>query len=320
MNRRKSKTAESAAVASVPASSRDRDHPLALALAADASWIMLNLPLAKIGEVDGVHRMRTSVRRLRSDLKTFRDRIDAPTLSQVVEELKWLFAALGQVRELDVQSRWCRRLAETAEDRERLAPLFQELERRRTSAMVGLSEVLESERFWRLAARLARGLPLASALADAAEGSDPPSTDLDAGRLASLCAKLDKAARGADSETPDEAFHDVRLVAKRARYAAEAIARWSRCRRSAKQAGRLAVKVRRIQDALGDRQDAVVAAQTVQDIMQSLGVDDPRVLAARDRLSASLTRLCERSTVKSLELLKRFRRKRADRFGKSTAA
>ena len=307
MSHRKSKSAD--------LQFRTRANPLVSALAGDASWIMLNLPLAKIGEANGVHRMRTSVRRLRSDLKTFRDRLDPAALENVQTELKWVFSALGQVRELDVQRRWCLRSADSAADKKRLAPLFQELDRRRAAAMVELSQTLESERFWRLAATLSRGLPIAKIDVDEdGEGGLHPR------RMVSLCAKLADSARGVAADTPAETFHEIRLVAKRARYAAEAIARWTQRPRSAKRAERWAIKIRRIQDALGDHQDAVVAFNTVQDIVRSLGSVDPEFAAAKDRLLAALARARDRSTVKSLELLKRFRRKRAVRFSKKAAA
>jgi CHAD domain-containing protein len=63
-------------------------------------------------------------------------------------------------------------------------------------------------------------------------------------------------------DDPDEAFHEVRKHAKRARHAAEAVrAALDPC--AAADADRFARRARRVQDVLGDHQDSVVAAATI---------------------------------------------------------
>src|SRR5436305_639710 len=69
-----------------------------------------------------------------------------------------------------------------------------------------------------------------------------------------------RALRPADA---DEAYHEVRKRAKRARYAAETV-RDALEPGAADDAGRFARRARKVQDVLGEHQDAVVAAAEVR--------------------------------------------------------
>src|SRR5271166_3600812 len=64
-------------------------------------------PEARRGEPEGVHRLRTSTRRLRSELRTVSDLVDREWREHLEQELKWLAAVLGSVRDLDIL---CQRL------------------------------------------------------------------------------------------------------------------------------------------------------------------------------------------------------------------
>ena len=72
------------------------------AIAAAIAHLLLHLPHARLGAEIGVHQSRVSIRRLRSDLKTFRDLLDPVWAEQQRDELKWLGGLLGQVRDDDV--------------------------------------------------------------------------------------------------------------------------------------------------------------------------------------------------------------------------
>jgi CHAD domain-containing protein len=71
-------------------------------------------------------------------------------------------------------------------------------------------------------------------------------------------ARLVKATRKLGPDAADATWHQARIAAKRARYAAEACAP-----ALGKPARRLAKELSRITDILGEHQDAVVAAQTL---------------------------------------------------------
>src|SRR5208337_3443063 len=71
-------------------------------------------PEASRGEPEGVHRLRTSTRRLRSELRTVSDLVDREWGEHLQQELKWLAAELGSVRDLDIL---CQRLHSAATPR-----------------------------------------------------------------------------------------------------------------------------------------------------------------------------------------------------------
>ena len=59
-------------------------------------------PAARRGDAEGIHRLRTTTRRLRSELRAFRDLVDPEWIGPLEGEMKWLAGLLGDVRDLDV--------------------------------------------------------------------------------------------------------------------------------------------------------------------------------------------------------------------------
>lgn len=205
---------------------------------------------------EGVHQARVSTRRLRSDLKTFAGLLDPTWAASMKDELRWVAAALGEVRDADVLEE---RLAERIgglepHDQETAAWLLDELTAQRAAAGEQLEVVMASDRYLQLLDALvavANHPPLtAAAGADAAETFDD---------LARHTWKpLRKAARkvvDADdpTEVPVDEIHAVRIRAKRFRYAADAAAPVERA--AARHASALAA----LQDELGELNDAATA-------------------------------------------------------------
>ncbi|HZB50075.1 MAG TPA: CHAD domain-containing protein, partial [Mycobacteriales bacterium] len=73
--------------------------------------------------------------------------------------------------------------------------------------------------------------------------------------------RLRKGGRRLHADGPDAEWHEVRILAKRARYAGEAVAP-----ALGKRAARLAAAAESVQDVIGEHQDAVVAASAVADV------------------------------------------------------
>ncbi len=100
-------------------------------------------PDAASGDVEGVHQMRVATRRLRSDLRTFRDLIDPSWARPLRDDLRRLGCVLGEVRELDVLTS---RLQEAAgDDREALGPIFDRLNKPHADARCRLDATLASD-------------------------------------------------------------------------------------------------------------------------------------------------------------------------------
>jgi CHAD domain-containing protein len=230
-------------------------------------------PAARVGVVVGVHRLRTSTRRLRSELRTFEGLIDAAWAERLEVELKWLAGALGAVRDLDVLRD---RLTEAAgDDRDVLGPLFRSIDDRHAQATEALRDVLQSDRYHTLIDTVADavgGLALRDEAWERCRSALPP-----LGARAWKRLKTSACALGPDD--PDEDFHEVRKRAKRARYAAEAVAPAL----GAKRAGliqQFARRATRVQDVLGEHQDAIVAAETIRHVVAEHPDDAPFSLAA----------------------------------------
>jgi CHAD domain-containing protein len=209
------------------------------------------------GDAEDIHQARVATRRMRSDLRTFHRALDEGWDESLRDELKWLGGLLGAVRDADVLlARLEARVHELPEsdhaagDRV-LDSLRDERARDRDALLAGM----RSERYLDLIERL---LAAARAVPVATDGSD---FELELGDLvAKPWKKLRDAVDELDDDPPDAELHAVRIRAKRARYAAEAVAP-----AVGKGAKRFASKVADLQDVLGEHQDAVVAGQWLRD-------------------------------------------------------
>jgi CHAD domain-containing protein len=227
------------------------------ALRAALSRIGTHEPEAKRGESEGVHRLRSASRRLRSELRALKDLLVPRWQEQLEVELKWLAGLLGDVRDLDIL---LARLHEASLKFERpdielpaLSPLLQGLEGRRGRAARVVSDALESQRYRGLLATLERAAehpPLEESAGEACRVALPP---------AAMAAwhRLRKAARELSPDDPDEEFHEARKRAKSARYTAELIAPLLG-RRAARDSSEFIRLTARVQDTLGEHQDALI--------------------------------------------------------------
>ena len=241
------------------------------------------------GSEAGVHTMRTTARRVRTALRVFRSLLHEAWARGLEAELKWLAGALGGVRDLDVQeARLHAAAGELADD---LAPLFAALESCRVNARANLDEALRSDRY-------------ASLIRSLADAADQPPTEAEAREscrtaLPPLAARawkrLKKAGRSLTPDDPAEAFHQARILAKRARYTAEAIApALGPLRRKAE---RFAARAAAIQEVLGEHQDATVSRSLVEATVAERPDDVPFALAAGrmiERQAAAAGRARER--------------------------
>jgi CHAD domain-containing protein len=82
--------------------------------------------------------------------------------------------------------------------------------------------------------------------------------------------KLARAVKKLDLDSPPEEWHRARILAKRARYAAESVAPVL-----GSDTKRLGEALERITDLLGDQHDAAVAAERLRDLADRPDVDGP---------------------------------------------
>ncbi|MDQ1519314.1 MAG: hypothetical protein QOI55_387, partial [Actinomycetota bacterium] len=201
---------------------------------------------------EAVHQARVATRRLRSDLRTFRDFLEPEWNESLREELKWLGAELGTVRDGDVLVDRLRSHARRLPDEEHLV-VERVISRRSAERDDAHTELLD-------AYRSSRYVELLDRLVDAIR--EPLFTEAAGGRAAEVLPEVVKgpwkhlrdAVDALGDAPPDESLHDVRKRAKRCRYAVEAVAPVV-----GKRAREFAGRVADVQEVLGEHQDAVIA-------------------------------------------------------------
>ncbi len=205
-------------------------------------------------DAEAVHQARVATRRLRSDLRTFRDFLDPEWNASLRDELKWLGTELGAVRDGDVLVERLRAHARELPDEQHLVVerVIAKRAAERDDAHDALLESYRSSRYVELLDRLVQ----ASHEPAVTEAASAPARDVAGDVVRGPWTHLRNAVDMLGDDPPDEALHDVRKRAKRCRYAAEAVAPVV-----GKAAREFARRVAEVQDVLGEHQDAVVARQ-----------------------------------------------------------
>jgi CHAD domain-containing protein len=235
------------------------------AIARSVEQLIVELPRARLGQDPaGIHQARVATRRLRSDLRTFKPLLDPTWASQLHPRLRAVADHLGQVRDADVLHQL---LTSTLAERPELDAAAGEeiltlVASQRADALVALGVFLDR----------AETSDLLDELVDAA-ASPPVTVEADQPakhRLRGLVSKrwhrLDQAVAVLDADPPASQLHQVRILAKRVRYATDAVAPafGRNTRRFSKSLGAL-------QDELGDLNDATVASRWLTSNAGALG-------------------------------------------------
>lgn len=218
-------------------------------------------PAVRADAPDAVHKTRVATRRARSALKTFRDLFDPSVSDHLRDELAWLAGMLGGPRDAEVL---LERLSALLDDvpaayvvgpvRDRLLGM---LRADHDTSRAKLVAALDSRRYERLLLELSGAVQRPPYLGELAAA---PAPDVVARMSGAAAAKVVKTAERAQEASPaerDEIIHDIRKRAKAARYADEAAAPVL--------GGKGAAPAwTKLQEALGDYQDGVVAVETIQ--------------------------------------------------------
>ncbi|MFO0956018.1 MAG: CHAD domain-containing protein [Isosphaeraceae bacterium] len=207
------------------------------------------------GDVEGLHRLRAALRRLRGTVRTFKPLLEPAWATRTADDCRWAGRWLGQVRDLDVLEARLREAIPEA-DHEAFRPILERIKARRRPARQALRQGLASDRFRDLRERCR----IASQRPPTVDEAERPCAEALPALLESAWKSLRKHGRRLDRDDPDAAFHAVRIRAKRARYAAEMIAP-GLPGKHADAARKLAKRATDIQDCLGSLQDTAVASE-----------------------------------------------------------
>jgi CHAD domain-containing protein len=209
---------------------------------------------------DSVHQMRVAARRLRSGLRVFAPLVDPVWSRHLRDELGWAASELGLSRDSEVLlARLDAHADELSETDARLIhehvdPLMH------AKAEAGRLEALE-------AMRSERHLALLDALVDAAnnpqltEAAQAPGREALPPLFAKAWRKLAKEVKALTLDGPAAEWHETRITAKRARYAAEALVPVFGA-----PAKGLASALSGVTEQLGEHQDASIAKDTCREL------------------------------------------------------
>jgi CHAD domain-containing protein len=218
---------------------------LRIRLREQAERLLAHDPGTRLGtDPEELHDLRVATRRLRAFLRAGRDLLHPETAEPLRTELRWLGSALGPVRDLDVLTEHLADEVVTLDgDEAEGRKLLRTLERSRRSARRRMLAALGSGRYFELLDSLER--PFSTV-------ADGPSLDE---IRADEHKRLREAVAALTPDSPDEDLHAARIKVKRARYAAE-LGGDKPYVQAAK----------RLQDVLGEHQDAVVAIGRLRDL------------------------------------------------------
>lgn len=231
-------------------------------------------PGVRLGvDAEDVHQARVATRRLRSDLRTFRPLLDVGWAEALRDDLRWLGGELGRVRNSEVLRDRLRSAATTLPPPDRrsalavVAPLVGQVR----SARRHLLLAMDTDRYIEVIDHLvaAARAPILTEMAAA------PARDVLPGLVRKPWRVLKAGALAARGDVPDEQLHDLRIRAKRCRYAAEAASA-----ATGKNAAKFAREVAALQDVLGELHDAVVAEAWLRDRSAAPRVHETALFAA----------------------------------------
>ena len=246
---------------------------------------MLAIELAaRTGEdIEAVHKMRVATRRMRAAWRVFDGAFRPRLQRRFVDELRTIASALGAVRDIDVQlerlATYSLGLAQA--DADALTPLAHDWQRRRDEAHAALIGLLDSGKYDRFVAdyRSFVDNPGLGAI----QGRGERVRDVAAGRIWRAYERV----RMHDTTVPwadVRALHSLRIDGKRLRYALEFF-------REALPGSvdRLIADVTRLQDHVGELNDANIGAETTREWLLSTTADlsDEQRRAAGKYIDAS---------------------------------
>ena len=249
-------------------------------------------PGVRLGdELKEVHAMRVATRRLRAAMSLFEDALP-PRAAALHEELGWLAAGLGAVRDMDVEIAQVNGWISDANADDSVSdadPLTQSMALRkvgerlsdqRASAHRSLVEQLDSRRYERLIDDLAKLLRQAPR-----ERPDPAAVRRASGNdvsasipnlVAERYKKVIKLCKQLGPASPPSDYHRARIMCKRLRYPLEFVSKLY-----GKPAKTLLKRAIALQDTLGLYQDAQVAISR----LNAMGADSAHPLAPEDEFA-----------------------------------
>lgn len=252
---------------------------VAAALVKGAQRLEKSVGMVANGEDDAIHQVRVSCRRLRSDLKLFRKLLAGDWATGLRADLAALAQACGEARDLEVIAALVREHTSSEDNEEHVDTILTTLTLGLDRAAARSTEVVlgDSTR------DLLNTLESIAAAPDLKPNAGRPSSEVLPKLLHAATEKFTQEANKLKPWTPDDDWHEVRLLAKRVRYAADTSGAVL-----GDEAKATAAHAATYQELLGRHQDHCAAADALTAMADDAAAqDDPE-------LSFTLGRLTER--------------------------
>jgi CHAD domain-containing protein len=218
----------------------------------------------RAGEPDAVHEMRVATRRLRSTIQSFGFLLK-PEAARLGSELKWLGDVLGAARDAEVLAGHLRANLRELPAEQVIGPVHARIQRHFASVSGQAGEVvmqaLDSARYFALLGSLEELARQPAPDATAAGTTDVVLRDAVRRGFRKVSRRMRRASRVRPGPARDTALHQARKAAKRARYAAEAVAP-----ATGRDGMRFARQMKKVQSVLGAHQDSVIARQAARQL------------------------------------------------------
>lgn len=225
--------------------------------------------LLATGRPEPLHQSRVALRRLRSAFSIFRRMLAGAEFDRFRGELRWISGLLGDVRNIDVLAP---RIADQA--------AHAQLEVARGAAAADLVAALDSARMRQLMLELTAWIAAGAWRTDPATAAEraQPAAVFAAAMLERLRRRIRKAGRDLGKQD-EEARHQVRIVGKKLRYAAEFFADLFPGGKATRRRAHFLDQVAALQEALGELNDLASG----RDLLARLGIADGEALLDRGR-------------------------------------
>jgi CHAD domain-containing protein len=220
--------------------------------------MLVHDPGTRLGEhPENLHQLRVATRRIRAFLRVARRHVDTAWAEETRRQLGELGRSLGPVRDLDVLLENLRGEVSGLDEAERPAAdeLLAQLQQDRNRRQDALLQALDAPAYTQILERLQAPLYAAA---------EPPRRSL--AKLAEReVRRLAERVEGLGPAPADEALHRLRIRVKRVRYTLELAAP-----DADKRTQRMIRAAKRLQDVLGEHQDAVVAEERIRGLAAEL--------------------------------------------------
>ena len=252
---------------------------IAAALVKGSNRLQRAILMVEKSEDDAIHQVRVACRRLRSDLRLFRKLLAGDWAKSLRTDLAALAMSCGEARDLEVISALVRDIATSEDDPEHVSTILTTLKVGLERAAARSAEVVTSDR----TSLLVDDLEAVAVAPELKEKASLPCGEVLPRLLVSARRTFVAGADRLKPWTPDDDWHEVRLLAKRVRYAADTSALVL-----GGEARDVAAEAAKYQELLGQHQDQCAAADALSALAQEAeGEGDAE-------LSFSLGRLTER--------------------------